>query len=82
MKSYLLTLILILSVSGCKNQMARHFGGTQKVYLYAGEELITATWKENNLWLLIKKKDGSIQMRESSNYGLMEGTVQFERIDR
>lgn len=75
-------LLSILIVSCTENQMAKQFGGTMKVDLPPNTEFVSATWKTNALWYIHRpRKEGEtpdvITMQENSNYGLMEGKVQF-----
>ena len=38
--------------AGCGQKMARSWGGTYTVDLPAGERLVNATWKDDELWYL------------------------------
>lgn len=54
----LLILIAIFSTgyfAGCtENQKAKSFGGNAEIELPAGEKLVNATWKDDDLWYLTR----------------------------
>lgn len=84
MKTKLLSLLLIAGVltSCTENQMAKQFGGTMTVDLPPNTEFVNATWKNDELWYIYRpRKEGEsidvITMQENSNFGLVEGKVQF-----
>lgn len=84
MKTKLLSLLFIAGVltSCTENQMAKQFGGTMTVDLPPNTEFVNATWKDRELWYIHRpRKQGEtidiITMQEVSNYGLVEGTVNF-----
>ena len=84
MKNKILTLIAMacLFTSCTENQMAKQFGGTMKVDLPPNTEFVNATWKNDELWYIYRpRKEGETPditiMQEDSNFGLMEGQVQF-----
>ena len=84
MKTKLLSLITIacFATSCTENQMAKQFGGTMKVDLPPNTEFVNATWKNDELWYIHRpRKEGEsidvITMQEDSNFGLVEGKVQF-----
>lgn len=87
MKKILIVIILLgLSIFGiffltsCTgNSRVRTFGGTATIKLPAGQRLITATWKGDNIWYLTRpmrtnETPESYQLREESSFGLIEGT--------
>lgn len=72
--------ICLLSAGCTENQRARQFGGTSTQSLPAGQKLLVAAWKQDNLWLLTRPmKTGELpetyELRESSSFGVMEGKV-------
>ena len=84
MKTKLLSLLALLCiVTSCtENRMAKQFGGTMTVNLPINTEFVSATWKEDQLWYIYRpRKAGETPdvtiMQEDSNFGLMEGQVQF-----
>ena len=70
-------------VSGCtENQRAKSFGGSMTKNLPKGHKLVTATWKESQLWYLSRPMRNdevpeTYEFIEISNFGLMEGKVVF-----
>lgn len=84
MKTTLATLLLVIAtLSSCtENVRAKSFGGNMTVELPSNTKLVGATWKEANLWYLYRPihqgetPEVSI-LQESSNFGMMEGTVTF-----
>ncbi len=76
------SLVLALAASslallaGCEQQMARSFGGTVKVDIPAGTQLVTVTWKGSDLWVLyFDPRTNTCTFKEDSTYGVMEGAV-------
>lgn len=72
--------ICLLSVGCTEKQRARQFGGTANETLPAGQKLLVATWKQDNLWLLTRPmKAGetpeTYEFNESSSFGVMQGKV-------
>lgn len=76
----LLPIILIALFSSCtENEKAKSYGGTAEVTLPAGEKLINATWKDNDLWYLTRPmlpgdSATTYTFKEESSYGVWEGT--------
>ena len=68
---------------GCtSNTRARHWGGTMTINLPAGQELMEATWKDNNLYYLTRPMEPDYvpvtkTFHEDSRLGVIEGTVIF-----
>jgi len=80
-RKLILSTIILLSVfiSCTDNQKARQFGGTEVIKLLPNEEFVNITWKENNLWIIVKdKKTGKFYAREKSSFGVMQGRVVIE----
>lgn len=73
-------LIFVSTVSSCtKNQRVKKFGGKATIELPAGQKLIHATWKDDNLWYLTRQmspKDSAetYTFQEKSSFGMIEGT--------
>lgn len=86
MKRMTITLTAIaglLAVACTQNQRAKNFGGTAKIDIPAGEKLVTATWKDDQLWYLTRKARGgekaeTLTLREHSSLGVLNGTVVFK----
>ena len=88
MKKRILLVGLFIGVLMCINtactrqQMTREFGGTLKIELPKGQELMEATWKEDNLFYLTRPMSEDYvpvtkTFQESSSWGVMESTVLF-----
>lgn len=76
---WLLFVIILLVLSGC-NGVAKNFGGTMTIDLPKDKKLINITWKDSDLWYLIRdskqgEKPESYTFKEESNYGVKSGTV-------
>ena len=84
MKRIMLMVALSFVVMSCTdNNSARNYGGTMTINLPKGEKLITATWKEDQIWYLTRpieanEKPIESKFREKSPHGLVEGTVIFK----
>jgi len=80
---YILAMLITAVMIQCTdNQQSRAYGGNEEIILPKGQRLITATWKELNLWYLTEPMpEGYIPIpkvfTEKSNYGIFEGTVTF-----
>lgn len=80
---HILSIFAILTLASCtQNQRAKSFGGTAKVSLPAGQKLVTATWKDNELWYLVRpmRSDETAEtytFAEESSWGMIEGKVIF-----
>lgn len=73
----LISLVTILSCTD--NQRARSFGGTETIKLEDNEEFVNITWKQDNLWLIVRDKNtGKYYAREKSSFGVMQGKVVIE----
>ena len=75
---YLIMFVLLFSFSCTEQQRAKKYGGSATVELPAGKKLVNATWKMDNLWLLVEdRKEGEAPkeyiFRENSSYGMLEG---------
>jgi hypothetical protein len=77
-KLMMILMVAILAASCTQNEMARKYGGTQTIQLDKGERVVTASWKEANLWILTKQdttKPSVYRYTEKSSFGVMEGTI-------
>ena len=85
MKKLLLVVCLIaaFALTSCtENERVRRFGGEMTIDLPAGEKLMMATWKENNVFYLTEPMEEDYQpktkfFREASSYGVLDTTVKF-----
>ena len=70
-------------LSGCtENTRVKAWGGTGRMDLKPNEKLVTMTWKEANLWTLIRpmradEKAECYSFTESSNWGMVEGAFEI-----
>lgn len=80
MKRLIIAICAILSIVGCtQNQKAKNYGGKAEITLPAGEKLVMATWKDDDLWYLTRPMlatDSAISytFKEESSFGVWEGT--------
>ena len=80
-----LAVVIVSSVLfvGCgSNYAAKHLGGSMTINLEPNQKLVTATWKDDNLWYLTKPmKEGDeaevLTFQQKSEFGVFEGTVTF-----
>jgi len=83
MKKLFLLAVLFICFCGCtEQQLAREYGGTMTVNLPAGQELMEATWKQDDLFYLTRPMTDDYvpvtkTFQESSSWGVMETTVHF-----
>jgi hypothetical protein len=76
------TLLSLALVSCTQNIRAKAYGGTAEVDLPAGTKLVTATWKDAQLWYLVRPaKPGeapeTLTLHEQSSFGVIQGKVVF-----
>lgn len=81
MKKVFIAMLLTISLSSCQ-WATRAAGGNTTIKLPAGQRLVEATWKNNSLWYLTEPMPADYQpqtklFQESSNIGVLEGTVTF-----
>ena len=83
MKKILFILMLAFVLASCTaNSRTRNFGGSMTIHLPAGQELMEATWKDNNLFYLTRPMSQDYvpvtkTFQEQSSWGVMESTVLF-----
>jgi len=87
MKKILTLLMVVLAafaMSSCTEQSrAKDLGGETTIKLEPGQKLVEATWKgDGDLWYLTEPMDSDYipktkTFKESSSWGIMEGTVTF-----
>jgi hypothetical protein len=83
MKKLILLVVILITLAGCTdNAKARRWGGTEIIQLPPGQKLVTATWKEADLWYVTEPMDPDYvaktkTFKEKSQFGYMEGTIQF-----
>jgi len=79
MRAIILVIGLLL-VSCTEQQQAKSFGGKASMTLPTGQKVVCATWKNSDLWVLTRpmregEKAETLTLRESSSWGLLQGTV-------
>jgi hypothetical protein len=82
-KILLLSLVLVSLISCTGNQRAKRFGGTHTIELDSNQTLVTATWRGENLWYLVRQrtpneKPQESSLKENSSFGLIQGEVIFK----
>jgi hypothetical protein len=74
---------IFLTVGCNENTRTRNFGGTMTVTLPVGQKLENATWKQDQMWYLVRPMRSdevpeTHSFKEKSTYGAWEGTVIFQ----
>ena len=83
MKKLILIIIALICMCSCTEQIrTRQFGGKMEIRLPAGQELMEATWKDDDLFYLTRPMAPDYvavtkTFQESSSWGVMESTVYF-----
>jgi hypothetical protein len=83
MKKILFVLLALATLTSCEQYITRQYGGNTTIKLEKGEKLIEATWKgDGDLWYLVEPMDSDYTpktkvFKESSLFGVMEGSVTF-----
>lgn len=81
MKTFITMMLGIVLLSGCTaNERARAFGGTMNFDLPNGKKLVTVTWKEADMWYLIRPMRSNevaetYEFCEKSCYGMIQGKI-------
>lgn len=82
MRSRLWILAAVALLAGCTDQQrAKTWGGSATIDLPAGARVVTATWKEDDLWVLTRQDVNASSapqtylLTESSSFGLLQGRV-------
>ncbi len=83
MKKLILSICALFALTACtENIRTRTFGGTQEIKVPAGQKVMMATWKGNDLFYMTEPMDSAYvpatkTFSESSNWGVIESTVKF-----
>ncbi len=83
MKKIILIIVALICMCSCTEQIrTRQFGGKMEIRLPAGQELMEATWKDDDLFYLTRPMAPDYvpvtkTFQESSSWGVMESTVYF-----
>ena len=70
-----------LATTSCTDNMrAKSWGGEMSVNLPANQKVVTATWKDADLWILTRpmragEKSETYNFIEKSTFGVMEGEI-------
>lgn len=84
MKKIILLLALFICLCSCTEQeRTRQYGGEMTINLPAGQELMSVTWKDNDLFYLTRPMASDYvpvtkTFKENSAWGIMESTVYFK----
>ena len=85
MKKIILLIITIsICLCSCTKQIRTHaYGGDMTINLPAGQELMSATWEDNNLFYLTRPMSPDYvpvtkTLKENSSFGIIESTVYFK----
>lgn len=84
MKKFVLIGLLMLSLIGCTQQeIAKKWGGKANLTLPAGTKLVNVTWKDTQLWYLVRprlpgEKIETYTFAEQSSFRMMEGTITIQ----
>ena len=68
---------IVMSIPQCS---AKSFGGSITVDLPTGKKLVNVTWKETNLWCLVKDASATDKAEkylfmEKSTFGILQGQI-------
>lgn len=71
--------VFAFNLTGCQSA-TRSFGGNTTLKLEPNQKLEEITWKDDSLWYLTRPMDDedvaeTHTFQESSNFGVLEGTV-------
>ena len=85
MKKIIMLLITIsICLCSCTEQIRTHtYGGDMTINLPAGQELMSATWEDNNLFYLTRPMSPDYvpvtkTLKENSSFGIIQSTVYFK----
>ncbi len=74
----------LLFTTGCTRQeRVKQYGGTMTENLPVGQKFITVTWEQTHLWIATRpalpgEQPVRITVRESSNFGIYQGTIYIQ----
>jgi len=81
MKKLVVLLFMSIFMLSCtQNQRAKSFGGSAVINLPEGKKLVNVTWKDDNLWYLVRdRQEGEVAetylLTEDSSFGVLTGNV-------
>jgi hypothetical protein len=69
--------VIVASVllRGCDQTITKRWGGATSIELKQDEKLEMVTWKDDQLWLQVRTDPKTVEFREHSRYGMLEGKV-------
>jgi len=79
MKKLFLLFVFVLTLVSCtKNQRAKQWGGTADVTVEPNHKVVNVTWKDNDLWILVKPMapndvPETYMFYEKSSWGILNG---------
>ena len=81
MKKIIICVSTLLILGSCtENRRTKLFGGNETINLPVNCKFINGTWKGDNLWLIYEDTTTHIcYMREKSNWGILEGTIEIKK---
>ena len=81
-------IILIITISIClcsctEQERTRAYGGEMTIDLPAGQELMSVTWEDNDLFYLTRPMASDYvpvtkTLKENSSFGIIQSTVYFK----
>ena len=86
MKKAITIIIFSLLLYSCtENERAKDWGGHSELVLEPNQKLVTATWKEANLWYLTRPMTISdspeiYHFKEESSYGILIGSYTIKEV--
>ena len=85
MKKIILLIITIsICLCSCTKQIRTHtYGGDMTINLPAGQELMSVTWEDNDLFYLTRPMSPDYvpvtkTLKENSSFGIIQSTVYFK----
>lgn len=84
MKHIITIIALFICLCSCTEQeRTRQYGGEMTINLPAGQELMSVTWKDNDLFYLTRPMASDYvpvtkTFKENSAWGIIESTVYFK----
>ena len=75
---FLMVIVTVMLMSCTQNQRVKHFGGTGNVDVEPGYKVVNVTWKDSDLWVLVKQMSPTdvpetYTFYEKSTWGLLNG---------
>lgn len=79
----ILVAVVLLATSCTPNTLAKEYGGTATQEIPCDTRVVTVTWKNADLWILLRELKPGEQterylFKEASNYGILNGEVRIQ----